>query len=229
MRDAFPQWVPFIGPEGGPFNLVPVDFVAKAIDHIAHQEGLDGRAFHIVDPAPLSLGDTLNTFCRAAHAPEFALRIDRRMARMLPGGFAAMGSLPAVQRMRQQALARLGIPDAAFTYMDYPATFDATDAQAALAGSGVSCPPLHEYAWKVWDYWERHLDPQLAHAGERASRRRWSAWSWSPARRVASGVPCAHISLRRARRSSVSPGVRAARGDARGGREDRRQGVRVSH
>ncbi len=161
MRDAFPQWMPFIGPEGGPFNLVPVDFVAKAIDHIAHLDGLDGQAFHIVDPAPLSLGDTLNTFCRAAHAPEFALRIDRRMARMIPGGFAAMGSLPAVKRMRQQLLARLGIPEAAFLYMDYPATFDATDAQAALAGSGVTCPPLHEYAWKVWDYWERHLDPQL--------------------------------------------------------------------
>ncbi len=161
MRDAFPQWVPFIGPEGGPFNLVPVDFVAKSIDHIAHVDGLDGRAFHIVDPAPLSLGDTLNTFCRAAHAPEFALRIDRRMARMLPGGFSAVGSLPAVKRMREQALARLGIPEAAFTYMDYPATFDATDAQAALAGSGIVCPPLHDYAWKVWDYWERHLDPQL--------------------------------------------------------------------
>jgi NAD(P)-dependent dehydrogenase (short-subunit alcohol dehydrogenase family) len=161
MRDAFPQWVPFIGPEGGPFNLVPVDFVARAIDHIAHVDGLDGQAFHIVDPAPLSLGDTLNVFCRAAHAPEFALRIDRRMARMLPGGFAAMGSLPAVKRMREQALARLGIPDAAFTYMDYPATFDATGAQAALEGSGITVPPLHDYAWKVWDYWERHLDPQL--------------------------------------------------------------------
>jgi NAD(P)-dependent dehydrogenase (short-subunit alcohol dehydrogenase family) len=161
MRDAFPQWVPFIGPEGGPFNLVPVDFVARAIDHIAHVDGFDGQAFHIVDPAPLSLGDTLNVFCRAAHAPEFALRIDRRMARMLPGGFAAMGSLPAVKRMREQALARLGIPDAAFTYMDYPATFDATGAQAALAGSGITVPPLHDYAWKVWDYWERHLDPQL--------------------------------------------------------------------
>jgi len=165
MRDAFPQWVPFVGPEGGPFNLVPVDFVAKAIDHIAHLPDLDGSAFHIVDPDPLSLGDTLNTFCRAAHAPEFALRIDRRMTRMIPGGFSAMGSLPAVRRMREQALSRLGIPEAAFTYMDYPATFDSTGAQAALAGSGVSCPPLRDYAWKVWDYWERHLDPQLPTPG----------------------------------------------------------------
>ncbi len=166
MRDAFPQWVPFIGPEGGPFNLVPVDFVAKAIDHIAHVDGLDGRAFHIVDPAPLSLGDTLNTFCRAAHAPEFALRIDRRMARMIPGGVvSAMGSLPAVKQMREQALSRLGIPEAAFSYMNYTATFDGTGAQEVLAGSGIVCPPLHEYAWKVWDYWERHLDPQLPTPG----------------------------------------------------------------
>ena len=31
----------------------PVDFVAEAMDHIAHLEGLDGRAFHLTDPNPL--------------------------------------------------------------------------------------------------------------------------------------------------------------------------------
>jgi NAD(P)-dependent dehydrogenase (short-subunit alcohol dehydrogenase family) len=162
LRDSFPQWMPFIGPEGGPLNLVPVDFVAKAIDHIASQPGLDGRAFHIVDPAPLSLGDTINTFCRAAHAPEFALRFDRRMARMLPkGAVSAAAQLPAVRRIIDEVLDKLGVPEAAMEYIDYRATFDATEAQRALAGSGISCPPLHEYAWKVWDYWERHLDPEL--------------------------------------------------------------------
>jgi NAD(P)-dependent dehydrogenase (short-subunit alcohol dehydrogenase family) len=162
LRDSFPQWMPFIGPEGGPLNLVPVDFVAKAIDHIASQPGLDGRAFHIVDPAPLSLGDTINTFCRAAHAPEFALRFDRRMARMLPkGAVSAAAQLPAVRRIIDEVLDKLGVPEAAMEYIDYRATFDATEAQRALAGSGISCPALHEYAWKVWDYWERHLDPEL--------------------------------------------------------------------
>lgn len=162
MRDAFPQWMPFIGPEGGPLNVVPVDYVARAVDHIAHRDSLDNRAFHIVDPQPLSLGDTLNTFCRAAHAPEFALRIDRRMARMVPKGvLTAMGQLPAVRRVREQALLRLGVPAAALEYINYPASFDASEAQRALQGSGIGCPPLHVYAWKVWDYWERHLDPQL--------------------------------------------------------------------
>jgi len=162
MRDAFPQWTPFIGPEGGALNLVPVDFVAAAIDHIAHADGVDGRAFHIVDPNPLSLGDTINTFCRAAHAPEFALRFDRRMARMLPSGMlSAAAQLPAVKRIVDEVLDKLGMPHAALQYIDNRATFDAAESQKVLAGSGISCPPLHEYAWKVWDYWERHLDPEL--------------------------------------------------------------------
>jgi hypothetical protein len=97
LRSEFPQWMPFVGPEGGPLNLVPVDFVARAMDHIAHLDGLDNRAFHLVDPAPLSLGDTLNTFCRAAHAPEFALRFDRRMTKMIPGDtLKVVGSVPAI-------------------------------------------------------------------------------------------------------------------------------------
>ncbi|MGH7721870.1 MAG: SDR family oxidoreductase [Candidatus Dormibacteria bacterium] len=162
LRSQFPQWAPFVGPEGGPLNLVPVDFVARAMDHIAHLDSLDTRAFHLVDPAPLSLGDTLNTFCRAAHAPEFALRFDRRMTKMIPGDtLKVAGSLPAIKRIRRQLLDRLGIPETALEYMDYPATFDASQAQAALQGSGIQVPLLHDYAWRVWDYWERHLDPDL--------------------------------------------------------------------
>ncbi|MGI8846861.1 MAG: SDR family oxidoreductase [Candidatus Dormibacteria bacterium] len=166
MRDSFPQWMPFVGPEGGPLNVVPVDFVARAMDHIAHRAGLDGRTFHLVDPAPLSLGDTLNTFCRAAHAPEFALRFDRRMAKMSLGGTgSAIGQLPAVRKAWKQILDGLGIPETALKYMDYPATFSATEAAKALEGSGIRVPELHHYAWRIWDFWERHLDPELPTVG----------------------------------------------------------------
>jgi NAD(P)-dependent dehydrogenase (short-subunit alcohol dehydrogenase family) len=30
-----------------------------------------------------------------------------------------------------------------------------------LKGSGIECPNLKDYAWVLWDYWERHLDPAL--------------------------------------------------------------------
>ena len=37
LRNAVPQWMPVVGLEGGEINIVPVDFVATAMDHIAHQ------------------------------------------------------------------------------------------------------------------------------------------------------------------------------------------------
>ena len=162
LREPLPSWVPLVGPEGWALNLVPVDFVARAIDHIGHKDGLDGRCFHIVDPHPLSLGDSLNEFARAAHAPEFALRFDRRVTSMIPSDVTkAMGSLPAIQRIRDQVLEGVNIPGPALDYMGNRATFTATESQRALAGSGIAVPPLRTYAWRIWDFWERHLDPQL--------------------------------------------------------------------
>src|SRR5207342_3332188 len=84
IRQTLPQWMPTIGIEGGRMNLVPVDFVADAMDHIAHKRGLDGHCFHLVDPNPLRVGEVMNVFCRAAHAPEMTMRLDARMLAVVP-------------------------------------------------------------------------------------------------------------------------------------------------
>ena len=86
LRHALPEWFPLVSLEFGRTNLVPVDYAAAAVDHIAHQDGLDGQAFHIVDPKPPKSGDVLNTFAGAAHAPHAVMRIDKRMTDMLPKG-----------------------------------------------------------------------------------------------------------------------------------------------
>jgi NAD(P)-dependent dehydrogenase (short-subunit alcohol dehydrogenase family) len=161
LRAALPPWVPLVGFEGGPFYLVPVDFVAAAVDHIAAQPGLDGQTFHLLDPDPLTLGESLNEFCRAAHAPQFTLRVDRRAFNLLPREFSGMlSSWPVAETLKRQLLDSVHVPPAAVAYLNSRARFSADHAQSALAGSGISCPPLHSYAWKVWDYWERHLDPE---------------------------------------------------------------------
>src|SRR5439155_1230645 len=67
LRSVLPPWMPVVGLEGGNINLVPVDFVAAAMDHIAHTEGLDRQAFHLTDPNPKSAGQVINVFARAAH------------------------------------------------------------------------------------------------------------------------------------------------------------------
>jgi nucleoside-diphosphate-sugar epimerase len=75
-RKLLPGWLPALGVEGGEINIVPVDFVADAIDYIAHQPGLDGQAFHLTDPAPKSAGEVINLFARAADAPQAVVRLD---------------------------------------------------------------------------------------------------------------------------------------------------------
>src|SRR3954468_4069026 len=81
LRAALPEWFPLAGPEGRNANLVPVDFVAKAMDHIAHMDDGDvpGDTFHLVDGEPQTVGETLNEFARAAHAPQFAMRLDTQI------------------------------------------------------------------------------------------------------------------------------------------------------
>jgi NAD(P)-dependent dehydrogenase (short-subunit alcohol dehydrogenase family) len=160
IRDALPGWVPLVGVEGGRLNLVPVDYVAAAITHIASKPGLDGKVFQVVDPRPDTFGDTMNEFCRAAHSPQFTLRIDSRVGGLLPGDMTRMLAGWRVYRtLRKQVLEGLHIPDAAIAYVANRARFTSDNTEAALAGSGIECPPLRSYAWKLWDYYERHLDP----------------------------------------------------------------------
>jgi NAD(P)-dependent dehydrogenase (short-subunit alcohol dehydrogenase family) len=161
LRNAIPQWVPLIGIEGGEVNLVPVDFVARALDAIGHREGFDGKTFHLTDPAPLRLGDVTNEFCRAAHAPQFTLRVDSRAGRMLPSETRAMLEHWSVaQTLKRWLLDGVRIPEEAIRFASSRARFTCDEAQAALDGTGVVCPPLYTYAWKVWDYWERQMDPE---------------------------------------------------------------------
>jgi NAD(P)-dependent dehydrogenase (short-subunit alcohol dehydrogenase family) len=162
LRSVLPPWMPVVGLEGGKINIVPVDFVAAAMDHIAHQDGLDGQAFHLTDPDPKSAGQVINVFARAAHAPEATMRIDRQMMNVVPSQARKMISqLPPVKRITDQVLGDFGIPREVLTYIDYPSDYDSRDTQRALEGTGISVPALEAYADRLWDHWERNLDPDL--------------------------------------------------------------------
>jgi thioester reductase-like protein len=162
LRGALPQWFPLVGPELGYTNIAPVDYVAAAMDHIAHQPGLDGQAFHLTDPKSRRSGEVMNHFARAAHAPEMTIRIDKRLLDSLPKGTISMlMKLPALRGARGSLLADLGIPEEIVDYVGLTAQFDTRDTERALEGSSITIPPLESYAWKLWDHWERHLDPDL--------------------------------------------------------------------
>lgn len=162
LREMLPPWMPTLGIEGGRINIVPVDFVADAMDHIAHKPKLDGHCFHLTDPEPMRVGEVLNTFARAGHAPEMTMRIDARMFAFVPGGVRmAVGNLPPVKRFVGMLLRDFRIPREVLKFITYPTRFDNRETERALKGSGISVPRLDDYAWRLWDYWERHLDPDL--------------------------------------------------------------------
>src|SRR6476619_4377377 len=56
-RHLLPEWVPLVGLDLGYTNVVPVDWVAGALEHIAHEPDLAMRAFHLTDPRPQRVAD----------------------------------------------------------------------------------------------------------------------------------------------------------------------------
>ena len=162
MRRALPAWVPTVGLEGGRLNIVPVDYVVKALDHLAHKRGQDGKCFHLTDPKPLRIGEVLNLFAEAAHAPQMSMRVDARLFNYIPSVIKqGLYMLPPVKRIYREVMRDLGMPPDVLKFINYPTKFDSRETQKLLKGSGITVPRLDDYAWRLWDYWERHLDPDL--------------------------------------------------------------------
>jgi NAD(P)-dependent dehydrogenase (short-subunit alcohol dehydrogenase family) len=162
FRNKLPRWMPTIGLEGGHMNIVPVDYVVNAMDHISHKDGLDGGCFHLTDNKPYRIGEVLNIFADAGHAPKMALRVNTKMFGFVPAYIRNMIlSLPPILRIKQAILKDLQIPPVVLDFINYPTRFDDRETQKALADSNIKLPRLPEYAAPIWDYWERNLDPDL--------------------------------------------------------------------
>ncbi|MCB4363607.1 SDR family oxidoreductase [Hydrogenophaga taeniospiralis] len=162
MRQILPPWMPSVGLEGGRINIVPVDFVVDALDHISHQSRNAGACFHLVDPMGYRVGDVLDILSKAAHAPKMNLFINAALMGFIPKSVKkGLMALAPVRRVYRAVMQDLGLPEDMMTFVNYPTRFDCRDTLAALKGSGIACPNLKDYAWRLWDYWERHLDPDL--------------------------------------------------------------------
>ncbi|MDO9409847.1 SDR family oxidoreductase [Patulibacter sp.] len=157
-----PGFIPLMAPDMGATNFVPVDYVVDAMDHIAHEPGLDQQAFHLTAPRPQPLVEVINLVAKAARAPRLSLRppgmppVD-----VHKGVLGAALRAPALAPLRRILLSPTGIPDEVLPHMSFVPVFDARRAEQALVGSGVTLPRFKEYAAVLWDFWERNLDPAL--------------------------------------------------------------------
>ncbi|WP_374640954.1 SDR family oxidoreductase [Hydrogenophaga sp.] len=162
LRQILPPWMPSVGLEGGRINIVPVDYVVAALDHISHGRREGGECFHLVDPVGYRVGDVLDILSKAAHAPRMNLFVNAALLGFIPKSVKkGLMAVAPVRRVYRAIMQDLGLPENMMSFVNYPTRFDCRETTAALKGSGITCPNLKDYAWRLWDYWERHLDPDL--------------------------------------------------------------------
>lgn len=130
---------PRVGTGRSPVNLVPVDFVARALARLAAAPETAGRCYQLADPAPLTAGELQQHLMQL---------LDRRFLLLpLPTGLVRLF-------LRCGPVARLlGLPPEAIPYFDYGAWFDTRQTQAALAGSGIACPRIADYLPTLVEAW----------------------------------------------------------------------------
>lgn len=167
---ALPRRLPLVGPDLGATNVVPVDYVAAAVDYLMHLDAPSGSTYHLAAPRSQPLSEIYNEFARAAGAPTMRgtgpAWSGRVVRRLTEDAARAAGRRHSVL---DAVLTELGVPPAVLPHLGLASTFDSTATRAALAGSGIEVPPFASYAGALWRYWVSHLDPDRA---RRADRRR---------------------------------------------------------
>lgn len=154
-RRNLPRWMPLVAPDSGVLNIVPVDYVASALDAIAHAEGNDGQTFHLVGPRAPSVIRAFAEISKAAGGPRYSLTLPRAVmprARSKPS--------PLALAVRDGFVEKTGIPESVLSASEWLTRFDTSNAERVLAPLGITCPELPSYADKLWSYWEQELWPR---------------------------------------------------------------------
>ncbi|HEX3648777.1 MAG TPA: SDR family oxidoreductase, partial [Pseudonocardiaceae bacterium] len=168
---ALPGRLPLVVPELGATNLVPVDYVVAALDHLIHADAPSGSTYHLASPVGQALTAVYDAFARAADGPRVRLTTPawtgvplRRL-----GGVAAgvVDKVTGGPEVRETVLAELGVPASALPHLALPATVESGDTRAALAGTGITVPDFPDYADVLWRYWTERLDPARARRVDR--------------------------------------------------------------
>lgn len=157
-----PSWLPLPVVEGGFVNVVPVDHVARALDHLVHLPGLDGSTLHVTNPVDERITDVLQAVAEAAHGHRPTIRLDRStLALLVPGGLrgTTIELMPTASQLFEAVLQDSGVPPALGRLLGLPTRFSAERAEPLLRAAGIECPPFASYADAVWRHWVGHLAP----------------------------------------------------------------------
>ncbi len=136
--------LPVVGrPKSYRFNVVPRDFIIEAIDYLSANPASLGRCYHLADPAPLTVDETIEAIAAATGHRVVRVPLPASMAK------GAIDYVPGVYRLMR-------IPSAAVDYFVHPTDYDTTHATRDLDGSGISVPGFADYAKNLVEFVRAH-------------------------------------------------------------------------
>ena len=158
------EWFPLVGLEVGKTNIVPVDYVAaRDGPHRppgrARRPGVPPRR---PEAAAVGRRDE-HVRPRRRTRRSWSMRIDKRMTDMLPKGVLrdAM-QLPALKGIARPCSPTSASPTRSLDYIELHRAVRRARHRARARGHRASrSRRSRRYADKLWDYWERNLDPDL--------------------------------------------------------------------
>src|SRR5690606_6933046 len=144
--------LPLPGEGVAPLNVVPVDYVVRAVWALSRDPRAEGRTFHLVDPNPMSTRRVYELI---------AERAKKRLPRFnLPARAAdVVLRLPGLERIARPQRAAIG-------YVNHLALFNSHNTLELLDGTGIRCPPLFTYLDKLVNYARETLRQRSAERGE---------------------------------------------------------------
>jgi thioester reductase-like protein len=131
-------------------NFVPVNYVVSAANHIASRKDSIGRTYHLTDPEPLSVGRVFELLSRSG-------------GRRLPTGFIPTNLTKALLRTPGMQLVAKS-PRAFLDLLATQVAYDTSNADEALSGTGLTCPPFEAYVDELVAFVKRRVQERRERA-----------------------------------------------------------------
>lgn len=150
MRQPRVAVLPVVGrPSKYTFNVVPRDFVIRAMEHLSAMKDNVGVTYALADPDPMTVDETIDVIAKCTNRTILRVPMPKSIAK------AALNYVPGVYRLMR-------IPAPAVDYFVHPTQYDTTNATRDLASIGITAPRFRDYATKLVDFVRDH--PEIGSA-----------------------------------------------------------------
>ncbi len=140
LRQPSVALMPIIrGPASTEVNLVPRDFVVRAISYLSGVDASAGKVYQLADPSPLTVRELLTVLGRATCRRVVVVPLPRAVAKF------SIDYVPGVYRLMQ-------IPSPAIDYFVHPTHYSCDIAVEDLKPSGLVVPAFSTYVENLVDF-----------------------------------------------------------------------------